>query len=186
MAKLVLKIEKPLNGYSRVINKIKIAEYQFDSLISLAIPLNSQRKCNLNFEKSLGKPMPNIENSIINKNGILGFRIGLDLLFICNPSYSSFAKKTVPLLKEAFYITDQTGGWCGVRVDGDRVIEMLERICPLNLSLKIFAIGNVKRTVMDHLNVIIFRQTEKKFILFSPSSSSGSFLKSIEISSRNI
>ena len=105
MAKLELKIEKPLNGYSKVINKIKIAEYQFDSLISLAIPLNSQRKCNLNFKKSLGNPMPNIENSIINKSGILGFRIGLDLLFICNPSYSSFEKKTVPLLKQAFYIT---------------------------------------------------------------------------------
>ena len=121
MAKLVLKIEKPLNGYSKVINKIKIAEYQFDSLISLAIPLNSQRKCNLYFKKSLGNPMPNIENSIINKSGILGFRIGLDLLFICNPSYSLFAKKTVPLLKQAFYITDQTGGWCAVRVDGDKV-----------------------------------------------------------------
>ncbi len=186
MAKLVLKVEKPLNGYSKVINKLKIDEYQFDSLISLAIPLKRERKCKLNFKKSLGEPMPNIENSIINKSGILGFRLGLDLLFICNPSHSSFAKKTVPLLKQAFYITDQTGGWCGVRVDGDRVIEMLERICPLNLSQKIFAIGDVKRTVMDHLNVIIFRETEKKFILFSPSSSSGSFLKSIEISSRNI
>ena len=186
MAKPVLKIEKPLNGYSKVVNKIKIAEYQFDSLISLAIPLNSERKCHLNFKKSLGEPMPNIENSIINENGILGFGIGLDLIFICNPSDSSFVKKTVPLLKQAFYITDQTGGWCGVRVDGDRVIEMLERTCPLNLSLKIFAIGNVKRTIMDHLNVIIFRATEKKFILFSPISSSGSFLKSIETSSRNI
>ena len=186
MAKLELKIKKPLDGYSKVISKIKIAEYQFDNLISLAIPLKSERKCKLNFKKFLGEPMPNIEKSIINKSGILGFRIGLDLLFICNPSYSSFAKKTVPLLKQAFYITDQTGGWCGVRVDGDRVIEMLERICPLNLSQKIFAIGDVKRTIMDHLNVIIFRETEKKFILFSPSSSSGSFLKSIEISSRNI
>ena len=55
---------------------------------------------------------------------------------------------------------------------------MLERICPLNLSIKVFAIGDVKRTIMDHLNVIIFRE-EKKFILFSPSSSTGSFIKSI-------
>ena len=186
MAKPVLKIEKPLNGYSKVINKIKIAEYQFDSLISLAIPLNSERKCNINFKKSLGEPMPNIENSMINKSGVLGFRIGLDLLLVCNPSHSSFEKKTMPLLKQAFYITDQTGGWSGVRVYGDRVIEMLERICPLNLHLKIFAVGDVKRTVMDHLNVIILRETEKKFILFSPSSSSGSFIKSIETSSRNI
>jgi len=186
VAKPVLKIEKPLNGYSKVINKLKIDEYQFDSLISLAIPLNSEGKCRLNFKKSLGEPIPNIEKSIINKSGVLGFRIGLDLLLVCNPSHSSFVKKIIPLLKQTFYTTDQTGGWCGVRVEGDRVIEMLERICPLNLSLKIFAIGDVKRTIMDHLNVIIFRETEKKFILFSPSSSSGSFLKSIEISSRNI
>jgi hypothetical protein len=34
--------------------------------------------------------------------------------------------------------------------------------------------------------VIIFRETEKKFMLFSPSSSTGSFLKSIEACSRNI
>ena len=186
MAKPILKIEKPLNGYSKIINKLKIDEYHFDSLISLAIPLNSERKCRLNFKKSLGESMPNIEKSIINKSGVLGFRIGLDLLFVCNASPSSLTRKITPLLKQAFYITDQTGGWCGVRVEGDRVIEMLERICPLNLSLKIFAIGDVKRTVMDHLNVIIFRETEKKFILFSPSSSSGSFIKSIEISSRNL
>ena len=186
MAKRVLKIEKPLNGYSKTINKLKIEEYQFHSLISLAIPLNSERKCKLNFMKSLGGTMPHIEKSIINKSGVLGFRIGLDLLFLCNSTNSYFSRKTVPLLRQAFYITDQTGGWCGIRVEGERVIEMLERICPLNLSIKIFAIGDVKRTIMDHLNVIIFRAKEKKFILFSPSSSTGSFLKSIEASSRNI
>ena len=163
MAKQVLKIETSVNGYSKTINKIKIEEYQFDNLISLAIPLNSERRCRMNFKKSLGELMPNIEKSIINKSGVLGFRIGLDLLFVCNATNSSFSRKTAPLLKQAFYITDQTGGWCGIRVEGEKVIEMLERICPLNLSIKIFDIGHVKRTVMDHLNVIIFRETEKKF-----------------------
>ena len=186
MAKKVLNIETPLNGYSKTINKLKIDEYQIGNLISLAIPLNSERKCKLHFKKSLGESMPQIEKSIINKSGVLGFRIGLDLLFLCNSTNSYFSRKTVPLLRQAFYITDQTGGWCGIRVEGERVIEMLERICPLNLSIKIFAIGDVKRTIMDHLNVIIFREAEKKFILFSPSSSIGSFLKSIEASSRNI
>ena len=186
MAKQVLKTETPLNGYSKTINKLKIEEYQFYNLISLAIPLNSERKCRVNFKKSLGESMPHIEKSIINKSGVLGFRIGLDSLFVCNTTNSSFSRKTKPLLKQAFYITDQTGGWCGITVEGERIIEMLERICPLNLSIKFFAIGDVKRTIMDHLNVIIFRKTEKKFILFSPSSSTGSFLKSIEASSRNI
>ena len=186
MAKQVLKIEKLVNGYSKTINKLKIEEYQFDNLISIAIPLNSERKCKMNFKKSLGRSMPPIEKSIIDKNGILGFRIGLDLLFVCNSTDSSFSRKTIPLLKQAFYITDQTGGWCGISVEGEKVIKMLERICPLNLSIKVFAIGDVKRTIMDHLNVIIFREKEKKFILFSPSSSTGSFIKSIETSSRNI
>ena len=186
MAKQVLKIESPLNGYSKTINKLTIEEYQFDNLISLAIPFNSERKCKLNFKKSLGESMPHIEKSVVNKSGVLGFRIGLDLLLVCNSTNSSFSRRTVPLLKQVFYITDQTGGWCGIRVQGERVIEMLERICPLNLSIKIFAIGDVKRTIMDHLNVIIFREKENKFILFSPSSSTGSFIKSIETSSRNI
>ena len=186
MAKKVLKIETPLDGYSKMINKLKIEKYQIDNLISLAIPSNSEKKCRLNFKKSLGASMPNIEKSIMNKSGILGFRIGLDSLFVCNSTNFSFSRKTVPLLKQAFYITDQTGGWCGIRVEGEKITEMLERICPLNLSIKIFAIGDVKRTIMDHLNVIIFREKENKFILFSPSSSTGSFIKSIETSSRNI
>ncbi len=185
MAKQVLKIETPLNGYSKTINKLQIEEYPFDNLISLAIPLNSERKCKLNFKKSLGKSMPHIEKSIMNKSGVLGFRIGLDLLLVCNSTNSSFSRKTVPLLNEVFYITDQTGGWCGLKVEGERVIEMLQRICPLNLSIIVFAVGDVKRTIMDHLNVIIFREKEKKFILFSPSSSTGSFLKLIETCSRN-
>ena len=186
MARQALKLEKPQNGYSKIINKLKIKEYPFDNLISIAIPLNSERRCRLNFKKSLGEPMPNIEKSIVNKSGVLGFRIGLDLLFVCNSTGSCFSRKTIPLLKQAFYITDQTGGWCGIRVEGEKVIEMLERICPLNLSIKVFAIGDVKRTIMDHLNVIIFREKEKQFILFSPSSFNGSFIKSIETSSRNI
>ena len=91
MAKRVLKMEKPLNGYSKTINKLKIEEYQFHSLISLAIPLNSERKCSLNFKKSW-EPMPHIEKSIIN-SGVLGFRIGLDSLFVCNTT-TYFFKKT--------------------------------------------------------------------------------------------
>ena len=76
----MLKIETPLNGYSKTINKLKIEEYQFDNLISIAIPLNSERKCKLNFKKSLGELMPHIERSIMNKSGVLGFRIGLGIL----------------------------------------------------------------------------------------------------------
>ena len=186
MPKPLLKITTPLNGYSKAINGLKIEEYKFDSLISLAIPLNGERKCKLNFKKTLGESIPNIEKSIVNKSGIFGFRIGLDLLLVCIASNSSFSSKTLISLKQSFYVTDQTGGWCAIRVQGERVLKMLERICPLNLSLEVFAIGDVKRTVMDHLNVIIFRVTEKSFILFSASSSSGSFLKSIETSSRNI
>ena len=186
MANPVLKITTPLNGYTKTINGLKIEEYQFDSLISLAIPLNGERKCKLNFKETFGGSMPNIEKSIVNKSGIFGLRIGLDLLLVCIASNSSFSSKTLISLKQSFYVTDQTGGWCAIRVQGERVLKMLERICPLNLSSEVFAIGDVKRTVMDHLNVIIFRVTEKSFILFSASSSSGSFLKSIETSSRNI
>ena len=101
MAKKVLKIEKPLNGYSKIINKLKIEEYQFDNLISLAIPLNSERKCRLNFKKSLSS-MPNIEKSIINKSGIQDLELVLTHFSFVVRLISLFQRKTVPLLNRLF------------------------------------------------------------------------------------
>ena len=66
MPKPLLKTITPLNGYSKAINGLKIEEYKFDSLISLAIPLNGERKCKLNFKKTLGESIPNIEKSSVN------------------------------------------------------------------------------------------------------------------------
>ena len=82
VANPALKITTPLNGYTKTINGLKIEEYQFDSLISLAIPLKGERKCKFNFKKTFGGSMPNIEKSIVNKRNIFGFRIGLDLSLI--------------------------------------------------------------------------------------------------------
>ena len=93
MANPALKITTPLNGYTKTINGLKIEEYQFDSLISLAIPLKGERKCKLNFKKTFGGSIPNIEKSIVNKSGTLGFRIGLDLLLVCITSNTSLPKK---------------------------------------------------------------------------------------------
>ena len=93
MVKAALKIITPLNGYTKTINGFKIEEYQFDSLISLAIPLKGERKCKLNFKETFGGSMPNIEKSIVNKSGVFGFRIGLDLLLVCIASNSFFPRK---------------------------------------------------------------------------------------------
>jgi hypothetical protein len=89
-------------------------------------------------------------------------------------------------VSEAFYITEQTDAWSGVKVSGKRVIECLERICPINLSIETFKVHSFARTIMEHLNTIIIRSKRNEFELFTNSSSENSFLHAIETSAKNI
>jgi heterotetrameric sarcosine oxidase gamma subunit len=84
------------------------------------------------------------------------------------------------------YLTDQSDGWALLGISGPRSRAAMERICPLDLHPAIFAIGAAARTVMEHLNVIVLREAEDRFLLMSPRSSSGSFLHAVRTSAENV
>lgn len=72
-------------------------------------------------------------------------------------------------------ITDQSDSWVSIKLSGERSRDVLERICPIDLHPDIFTDGNVARSVMEHLGVIVFRQGDA-FLLLSARSSAESFL----------
>ena len=45
------------------------------------------------------------------------------------------------------YYTDQSDTWAMIRVSGNRSREVLERICPIDLSPEVFSVGSVSRTL---------------------------------------
>jgi len=89
-------------------------------------------------------------------------------------------------LKDAGYTTDQTHAWVALEVSGPDTNLALERICPLDLSLRSFPNDAFGRTVMDHIGAIVIRIQDDRFFLLSASSLAVSYLHAVETSYRNV
>ena len=76
--------------------------------------------------------------------------------------------------------------WVMLEISGPKSREALARLCTLDLHADTFAEGEVARTMMEHLGVIILRNAPDSFILLSARSSAKSFLHAVETSIDNI
>ena len=54
-------------------------------------------------------------------------------------------------------ITDQTDGWCVVRLEGAAARDVLARLCPLDLREPAFPEGSATRTLLGHMTAVIAR-----------------------------
>ena len=84
------------------------------------------------------------------------------------------------------YYTDQSDTWAMIRVSGNRSREVLERICPIDLSPEVFSVGSVSRTIMEHIGTIIFRDGDDSYVLLTMRSFGRSMLHAIEVSAENV
>ena len=84
------------------------------------------------------------------------------------------------------YYTDQSDTWAMIRVKGPRSRDVLERICPINIDKDVFSVGNVSRTVMEHIGTIIFRDEDDSYVLLTMRSFGRSMLHAIEVSAKNV
>ena len=73
-----------------------------------------------------------------------------------------------------------------IRVSGNRSRDVLERICPIDLSPEVFSVGSVSRTVMEHIGTIIFRDGDDSYVLLTMRSFGRSMLHAIEVSADNV
>ena len=73
-----------------------------------------------------------------------------------------------------------------IRVKGPRSRDVLERICPINIDKDVFSVGNVSRTVMEHIGTIIFRDEDDSYVLLTMRSFGRSMLHAIEVSAKNV
>lgn len=79
----------------------------------------------------------------------------------------------------AGYVTDLSDGWVAVQLSGAQAQNMLDQITLPDLSNEAFAIGDVTSTLMTHLRVIIWRNSDTSFTLLSAASSASSFLHAL-------
>lgn len=61
--------------------------------------------------------------------------------------------------------TDQTGGWCALRLTGPLATDALMRLVPLDLRVERFPPGTCTRSALNHMAMILVRDSQGFLIL---------------------
>lgn len=70
-----------------------------------------------------------------------------------------------PVLTGLAAITDQTDGWVALTLSGDAAADVLMRLVPLDLREGSFLVGHAARSGLNHMPMILWRDTDGFTIL---------------------
>ena len=157
----------PTSGMSKILIRV-IIESSIDKSCSLSLP-------------EMGQSTQSSDSSItlwrLQKNQVLAY-----FTYDGNDAEANLSSR----FDAPAYYTDQSDTWAMIRVSGPRSRDVLERICPIDLSSNVFTLGSVSRTVMEHIGTIIFRDEDDSFVLLTMRSFANSMLHAIEVSVKNV
>lgn len=184
MANSSLQATSPLNGYHQRFGSTSLSEVSDLSIYSIGLALHADAAL-ASVRNKLGVEWPITGQSTLSDNTtyrLLGLQSDQVFALVTGDA----AQLNLPELDESAYTTDQSDSWVGLLIDGSTSRTALERVCPIDLHPSVFPVGQVTRTTMEHLAVIVLCEAENRFLLLSPTSSAQSFLHAIKTSLHNI
>ncbi|MGB7286158.1 MAG: sarcosine oxidase subunit gamma family protein [Salaquimonas sp.] len=184
----MLKANSPLNGFETEINGVILKEVTGRSIVSIAVPKSGLNKLKAAIKKELKLDLPGPGKFTQTDNGsaMLLWMTPEQFFYVINDDNPIAANAVKSKLGSTAYLTDQSDAFVGLSVSGPKAIEALERICPIDISIEKFPVGNCARTMMEHLGAIILRTSNGEFQLMSATSSAKSFLHAVEVSAQNL
>ena len=192
MTELILKSQLPLDGRSLDYSGITIEEITDQALVSIAVPIDGAADLNAAFQSAYGTERPAVGKcATASLDNAIFLGLSQDQFFVMFDDKSDDqGRDPAASIRESIghtgYVVDQSDGWVMTRMSGDNCRAALERICPIDLHPAMFSVGNVARTVMEHLATIILCQAPDTYILLSPRSSANSFLHALKTSAENV
>lgn len=178
----------PLGGMHLEIGALTITEVTDRAIVSIAVPKKGRNKLAKAVAAKYKGKLPAIGLSTQTEvaNGrFLGMQQDQYFLLWDQADGNPIEQVTARLGARG-YFTDQSDAWVMIRFSGPDSRDALARICPIDLHPDRFLMGQVARTVMEHLGVIIVREDDDTFLLMSPRSSAGSFLHALKTSAQNV
>ena len=184
----ILEKESALEGAEHEFNGVNVSEVIDKSLVMVAIPRGTLADVESAIKKSCGLSIPKMEQSSESSDSSITLWRLQNNQVLAYFSYDGDDSESY--LKTKFnasaYYTDQSDTWAMIRVKGPRSRDVLERICPINIDKDVFSVGNVSRTVMEHIGTIIFRDEDDSYVLLTMRSFGRSMLHAIEVSAKNV
>lgn len=155
---------KPLSISSENLSKeagYSVVEKETIALFSIAPFQGQQEKTNDVLKEAFGLELPDIGKTASDKGNQLYDIARNQWMLESDRSEQEISALLNEKLGNHAAITDQTDSWCCFELSGERVIDKLERICPINLLDSAFPVGAVVRTSMEHIGVIIRRDADQ-------------------------
>ncbi len=184
----MLDAQWPLDGTDLRYDGIVILGVTRVSAVSISIPQGAASKVSASLKKRFGEDLPAVGASLSDDDQTTRLlRLGQDELLLL---VDTFTADSVASAREIFnqtaYLVDLSDSFAMLEISGGRCLEALERICPLDLAPDRFGQGAVARTLMEHLDVIILRTGEDKYLLISARSTAKNFLHAVQVSAENV
>lgn len=194
MVSFQLKAVSPLNGYHQSFEQVSLREVTNLSIVSMALALGEstalQSAMQHHYQGNLAKPGVSIVCKNSADQAIEFWSMSTDQSFVFSANIPqagelSLLEQLQQSLGECCYLSEQSDAWVALRLEGKQSRCALERICPIDLHPNKFTVGDVARTSMEHLSVLIRKESADSYLLLSPRSSSTSFLHALEVSILN-
>lgn len=188
MPDISLKAKSPLDGFVRDFAGISVWEVTGRAIVSASVPHGGEAALNGKLQDGYAVDIPAVGESLHSQTDnacLMG--VTRDQFFILFDEMGE-----VPLVRvrdrlgEAAYLTDQSDSWVLLSVSGPQARAALERICMLDLNPGRFQPGQVARTSMEHMGVIILCEDRDTYLLLSLRSSAKSFLHAVIKSAESI
>lgn len=100
-------------------------------------------------------------------------------------SHEDIARIVKAGLGDTASVTEQTDGWVRFDLEGEAVLDLLERLCPL--ATRSMKTGAATRSIIEHMGcLVICREAGQRFSLIAPRSYAGSLHHALAATARSI
>ncbi len=187
MADMTLKTKSALGGYSKNFDTVTLAEVTGKALVSIATPDGNKKSLARALKKAFKADLPTIGTSARSgqsKAVFWAMQPGQLFVLFDHDGHDS-VKYIEDKLGNTSYYTDQSDSWVILNMSGPGCRTALERIAMIDLHPKVFLVGSVARTVMEHLGTIIYLQSADSFLVLTARSFASSLVHALETSIHN-
>jgi heterotetrameric sarcosine oxidase gamma subunit len=171
IAKTALEGRKPLVSAGTTLSQVD------PGVVTSIAPYPGQDKAVAKALKPLGLSFPGV-NSFTEKAGARIVWAGRDQAFLIGTP--------CPDLGAAAAVTDQSGGWVTLSLEGPEACAALMRYVPLDLRQAAFPVGQAVRTPFYHMSMVLMRVSDQGFQLMLFRSMARTAWHEIEVALRTL
>ena len=144
---------------------IRLTQSQTDNIFSITEYGNKRERFNQNFKKTFSLDIPEVGKFTWNKNSkVIWLRVNAYFV-ITKESYHDVMNK----FHEVASVTDQTGGWVALNLEGKFTKSVLEKL--LTIDLDLFSKNKAVRASINKINCLVLCDKQSEvYTIYCPSS----------------